>query len=235
LPPADSEGSSDPYIEVWSPDKNKAVTPVVEDNCNPIFFSTVEVYYDFTTPAESPPMILNIWDKDEGVMTTDDYLGRAIIFLKDAAISEDDTIPEPRWHKVVMGFSQDEPSIGEVLCSFSVVADDYRFKVPAEYMNLAEYMEFKEYNIEINVLGLRQLQSFGLMPVKKPFVKFNVRSLLPPEKAKAVTNVSTNPSDTGANPNINTTISFTLQLPSSSLFCPKLSCDVYDYVFKGLS
>lgn len=56
-------------------------------------------------------------------------------------------------------------------------------------MNLTEYMEFKEYNVEINVLGLRNLQSFGLMPVKKPFIKFNIRSLLPPEKAKAVQNV----------------------------------------------
>jgi len=44
LPAADSEGSSDPYIEVWTTDKNKAKTPVVEDNCNPIYFSTLEVY-----------------------------------------------------------------------------------------------------------------------------------------------------------------------------------------------
>ena len=29
------------------------------------------------------------------------------------------------------------------------------------------------------------------MPVKKPFVKFNLRSLLPPEKAQAVTNNKT--------------------------------------------
>ena len=37
--------------------------------------------------------------------------------------------------------------------------------------------------MDINVLGLRQLESFGLMPIKKPFVKFRVKSLLPPEKA----------------------------------------------------
>lgn len=134
-----------------------------------------------------------------------------------------------------MGFSENEPSIGEILCSFSLVADDYTFKVPTEYMDLTEHLEFKEYNIDINVLGLRNLQSFGLLPVKKPFIKFNLRSLLPPEQAKAVTNVKTNPGDTGANPNINTTVTFTMKLPSSGLFCPKLSCDVYDYVFKGLN
>jgi len=72
------------------------------------------------------------------------------------------------------------------------------------------------------------------MPVKKPFVRFNIRSLLPPEKAKAVSNILTSPNDTGPNPNINTTVSFTIKLPSDSLYCPKLSCDVYDNLFKGM-
>ena len=124
---------------------------------------------------------MNIFDEDTGVLASNDFLGRAVIFLKDAALSEDDTIPIPKWHKVVMGFTKNEPSIGEVLVSFSLVADDYSFKVPTEYMKLSDYLEFKEYTIEINCLGLRNLQSFGLLPVKKPFIKFNLRSLLPPE------------------------------------------------------
>lgn len=136
LPAADDEGTSDPYIEVWSPDVKKSLTPIVEDNCNPIFFSTLEIYYDFMTPEDSPPIILNIWDKDEGAFDSDDFLGRAVIFLKDASLSEDDNIPLPKWHKIVMGFSENEPSIGEVLCSFSLVADDYSFKVPTEYLKL---------------------------------------------------------------------------------------------------
>jgi hypothetical protein len=72
------------------------------------------------------------------------------------------------------------------------------------------------------------------MPVKKPFIKFNLRSLLPPDKAQAVTNIKTQPSAPGPNPNINTLINFALDLPVNPLFCPKLSCDVYDYVYKGL-
>jgi hypothetical protein len=35
-----------------------------------------------------------------------------------------------------MGFSDNEPSIGEVLVSFALVADDYSFKVPTDYMKL---------------------------------------------------------------------------------------------------
>lgn len=133
-----------------------------------------------------------------------------------------------------MGFAENEASIGEVLCSFSIVPDDFQFKVPISYLSIQEYIEFKEYTIEVNVLGLRNMQSFGLLPVKKPFLKFNVRSLLPPEQAKAVSNIRTNPGDTGPNPNINTTITFTMRLPTNPLFCPKLSCDAYDYIFKGL-
>lgn len=56
-----------------------------------------------------------------------------------------------------MGFHDNEPSIGEILCSFSLVPDDYRYKIPTEYMNIADYLDFKEYNIEINALGLRNL------------------------------------------------------------------------------
>lgn len=70
-----------------------------------------------------------------------------------------------------------------MLVSFSVVEDDFTFKIPITYLKLTEEIEYKEYNVEINVLGLRNMESFGLMPVKKPFIKFNLRSLLPPEKA----------------------------------------------------
>ena len=78
-----------------------------------------------------------------------------------------------------------------MLVSFSVVQDDYSFKIPIHYLKLTEEIEYKDFDVEINVLGLRNLESFGLMPVKKPFVKFNLRSLLPPELAQAVTNIKT--------------------------------------------
>ena len=49
-----------------------------------------------------------------------------------------------------------------------------------------------------------------------------------------MTNIKTQPSSAGPNPNINTMISFAIDLPVNPLFCPKLQCDVYDYVYKGL-
>ena len=102
-------------------------------------------------------------------------------------------------------------------------------------MKLSTYVPTKEYDLEVNVLGLRQLESFGLMPIKKPFIKFRVKSLLPPEKAQAVTNVATDPNACGPNPNINTMLTFNVQLPIEELYCPSLSCDCFDYVFMGFS
>ena len=102
-------------------------------------------------------------------------------------------------------------------------------------MDLDKLIPKKEYNIDINVLGLRELESVGVVPVRKAFVKFMVRSLLPPAKAQAVTNVKTEPTESGSNPNINTCITFSAELPTEEKFCQSLACDVYDYLFAGFA
>ena len=82
-----------------------------------------------------------------------------------------------------MGFDENQPPCGEILCSFIVARDDFEFSTPSKYMDLSEHVPTKDYNLEINLLGLRNLESFGLMPIKKPVVKFRIKSLLPPAKA----------------------------------------------------
>lgn len=138
---------------------------------NPIFFEALEVLYDYQTLADAPPIVLNVWDKDD-MLDADDFLGRCVINLSDASISEGDQIPIPKWHDMRMGFSEKEPACGQMLVSFSVVENDYIFKIPISYLKLTEQIEYKEYATEINVLGLRELQSFGLLPVKKPYIRF---------------------------------------------------------------
>jgi len=79
IPSADSDGTSDPYISVWNPDNKEIKTKVVEDNLNPIFLETLEVQYEFEKFENAPPIVLNIWDSDMGVIDSDDYLGRCVI------------------------------------------------------------------------------------------------------------------------------------------------------------
>lgn len=67
--------------------------------------------------------------------------------------------------------------------------------------------------VEMNILGMRGLQSTGLIPVKKPFIEFNLRALVPPDQQDNLRNIKTHPSSSGANPNINSVIKFKIPLP----------------------
>lgn len=87
----------------------------------------------------------------------DDYLGRSVVYLTEASVSYDDTIPKPKWHDVKVSFNDSDPPCGGMLVSFSVVEDDYNYKIPINYLKLTEEINYKEFNIDINVLGLRSL------------------------------------------------------------------------------
>ncbi len=111
---------------------------------------------------------------------------------------------------------------------------------PEEEYDIAEINrimrpETTRMDVEVNILGLRGLQSTGILPVKKPFIKFNLNSLVPPNEGGALQNILTQPSATGKDANINSVIKFTIRLPIDPLYCPKITCAVYDYIFKGLS
>jgi len=64
---------------------------------------------------------------------------------------------------------------------------------------------------------------------------FNLKSLLPPDDGRALENIRTQPGPPGPNPTINSMLSFRLPLPTMPLFCPKLVCNVYDYIFMGMN
>jgi len=56
----------------------------------------------------------------------------------------------------------------------------------------------------MNILGMRGLQSTGLLPVKKAFVNFNLKGLVPPKIGTNLKNLKTDAKAPGANPTINT-------------------------------
>ena len=120
-----------------------------------------------------------------------------------------------------------------MLVSFSIVSDDFAYKTPLAYMNLMETVVFDDYQVEVSILGLRSLQSVGILPVKKAFIQFNLKSLVPPTCAQKVDNIKTAPGPAGPDPTINTMIKFTIPLPGDPLYCPRLQCSVFDNIFKG--
>jgi hypothetical protein len=89
-----------------------------------------------------------------------------------------DVPPVPRWHH--FHYAPGEPRCGSMLVSFAVVEHDFTFNVSRQEVNLSSMVEKKEFQVNMLILGLRNLQSPGILPVKKAFVKFNIKSLVPP-------------------------------------------------------
>lgn len=121
-----------------------------------MFYQVLEMTYEVNPKEEMPPIIIDCYDKDEGILDGgDDFIARALIYEKDAAVSYKDEVPTPKWHPFKL--KPDSPKCGEVLISFSVVESDFNFEFPHEYQDLTKEVEFDDFDIEITVLGLRNL------------------------------------------------------------------------------
>ena len=121
--------------------------------------------------------------------------------------------PEPKWHDFF--YKQGGEPAGKVLVSFVIAKEfDYNWKIPkVEDIRMMgtddnAIVKFEEFKVEINVLGLRGLASPGLLQVKKAYIKFMLKSLVPPIAQSNVETVETVPGPAGPDPTINTVVSF---------------------------
>jgi hypothetical protein len=71
--------------------------------------------------------------------------------------------------------------------------------------------------VKIKILGMRGLQSLGLMPVKRPFIKINMNSFKKVSDSAqgsiVYPDICTEPKEAGSNPNIGDVLNFQLSLP----------------------
>lgn len=83
---------------MWDTSVVPQATKYIEDNVNPLFYQTMELVYEVNSNniADMPPFILDVWDKDFG-LDGDDFLCRAVIPITEAAITEGDQVPTPKW------------------------------------------------------------------------------------------------------------------------------------------
>lgn len=185
-----------------------------------------------------PPIIVDLFDMDVNTITKNsvEFLSRTVLQLEDVCpFSEGDSIPIPKWYP--LRFKKGGPQCGEVLMSFSIVVGDYKFKNTPKSLNLPVEagIKMREFNVGMNILGLRHLSSAGVLPVRKAFIQFNIKSMVSPDIGNAIENIQTEPSAPGPDPTLNTLIEFDIELPTEELFCPRMACRVYDSVCFGLS
>jgi len=62
-------------------------TKTVQDTVNPLFYEVKHIIYSYDDINDAPPIVLNVWDEDDGLFdSTTDYMGSAVIYLKDAHV-----------------------------------------------------------------------------------------------------------------------------------------------------
>ncbi len=145
LPSADNDSQSDPYVDIFDYKNPKNRTNVVWDNNNPIFFETLQIeeIECYTGIDDLPPFILDIYDKDN--IVKDDFLGRAVIYVKDSSYTEvNDEPATPKWHPIKI--SPSTPSQGDILVSFFIYngidGDQSKNKIQRP---LSESVKFDDY------------------------------------------------------------------------------------------
>jgi len=140
----------------------------------------------------------------------------------------------PKWYP--LHYRKGGPTSGEILLSFSIAGDDFIYKhnkieeIPPV---MTSQVPCQEYEVSMNILGLRGLMSPGLLPVRKAFLMMNLKSMVPPALGDSLENIKTEPKMAGADPTLNTLITFSIPLPENLLFCPRLAMTVYDSIAMG--
>ena len=89
LPAADSDGTSDPFLQITDSDVPQK-TATINDNLNPIFYEALDLIYEANNINELPPIIIDCFDEDEALIGKggSDYLARCLIMVDEATYSE---------------------------------------------------------------------------------------------------------------------------------------------------
>ena len=158
--------------------------------------------------------MLTLWDEDS---MSSDFLGSSIVTIEKSDLNPQ-APPPPKWVTIRYGKGgQESGSILLSVCCYS----------RTDLMPRSPYIEpeRQKYYINMKILGLRSLESIGLLPVKRAFVRFDIdslkkkqdRSFLPEKKA-----LVTEPLESGSNPNIMTVINVEVMLPINPDFVPSM-------------
>lgn len=235
----DDTGTSDPFVEVTLNGLTLSTT-VKNDQVNAVWNESLifkNVDFNIDDKSTWPILFFKVLDKDT---FGNDDLGYSYIWLSSSAhkLNNLDKFL-PQWHQFRLCVS-DRPQ-GKLLISFYIL--DYtnpNFNAfNNKLANLDISPETKLYSFEVNVLGLRKLEPLGLLPVKKPYIFFDMNSISIPNKNVKddvqLKSIKTEPLHAGRNPNINTTLLFKVNLPVEDVFMPSLTCIVRDKTLFGLS
>lgn len=202
-------------------------------NCrNPIWNQRIPIKVPVFDDGILPPIIIQLYD-DNSIFSSADFLGGQII----TNVKEFEDRPSFAWNTTDMPKPQfydlnlnKHTKTGRILMSFNYVDE-----IDADIQEID--LPTIKYLVKINILGLRNLKTLGMLDIQKAFIRMDVNSMLPNSEkfeleSQAV--IKTNPVQPGSNPNIQSIIRFDVNLPEEVDYITNLDCDVQDYRFMGL-
>jgi hypothetical protein len=256
LPSADSNGLSDPFVEIYC-GGSKAVTSVRPETLNPVWYENLMTKVNLpVNPALRRPLSVMVWDQDFGSgalasLFSDDFLGSADVSWKDAFGSrfekQDFTnYAEPTSWIPLIDHSNGSKS-GEILLSFQLFPESqYSQAVAAGELNIVPPF-IRDCQLQITALGCRNLAPFGIRSVNNALLEFDMASSTASVSAKGHegkkkkvpkvcqllrTKRANTPS--GSDPNFSHTFNVTVNVPLNPLFAPIITIRCIDSWLFGL-
>ena len=167
LPTADSDGSADPYVQIYhyGTEMNSSI---VKDSVNPIWNERM-ILKTRSLNNYIPPLIIKVYDKDEGE-DEGDFLGTTTIFLGlEDIIDRQDQILDPQWY--ALRYSN-EQVMGKISLSASILNQKKKTGFQRQHSSVRTKMQEHRINYytKIKILGLRGLK-MAQANVKRPYIK----------------------------------------------------------------
>eukprot|EP00004_Rigifila_ramosa_P005707 TRINITY_DN16378_c0_g1_i1.p1 TRINITY_DN16378_c0_g1~~TRINITY_DN16378_c0_g1_i1.p1 ORF type:complete len:1467 (-),score=375.36 TRINITY_DN16378_c0_g1_i1:84-3968(-) len=211
----DDDGSADPYIVVKF-NGNKLKSSVKNKTLFPVWYESLETQLELPDPLEYAPDIhVLVYDKD--TLTRDDFMGRFSVSLKGVTPNLPD---EPTWYDLRM--DDFFAPLGKILASFQLIPAKF---LPVTPVNIRP--EMRKCNLELTIVGLRNLEPFELLPIQSPFLVFDIT-----DGVSLKTKKCSKPS--GDNPNYLTIEKIEIEVPVKEIFAPTINIKVRDSRLAGV-
>src|SRR5574343_631342 len=135
-----------------------------------------DILFDINDQGTWPIIYMECNDSDF-LEFNDDCIGYSYIWLSDCSYYINELKPKikPRWQQLFLPLSN-RPQ-GQILMSF-IILDQEKFPDPKIFIKDINILpEIRKYTFEINIIGLRDLKPLSLIPVKKPFIIFDINGI----------------------------------------------------------
>jgi hypothetical protein len=208
LPAGDEDALSDPYLIVTLGGARHK-TKTQEHTIYPDWYETLVL--DVELPEVFPPDIhLSVYDYD--TVSSDEFLGRVTVPLPKPSSAA--AAPEPSWYR--LSLREQILGRGEILASFQLLPQESK-NLPLAQLRPPTV----EAEIDLGIIGVREMAPFRLLPVSNPYVKFSIGG----SKYAVQTRPAKGSRGTA---HFFENIKLTAALPENGMFIPALLVEVFD-------